>query len=74
MCEGGCAGPATATRTTLRCPPARHTFVRAPSSIIAAAMISAFPSWPSPTGTYAATVVIQRSGCTFPELSDFVWA
>lgn len=25
-------------------------------------------------GNYAANVIIQRSGCTFPETSDFVWA
>jgi adenosine kinase len=25
-------------------------------------------------GNYAANIVIQRSGCTFPATPDFVWA
>lgn len=25
-------------------------------------------------GNYAANIVIQRSGCTFPECPEFVWA
>jgi adenosine kinase len=25
-------------------------------------------------GNYAANVIIQRSGCTFPATPDFVWA
>lgn len=25
-------------------------------------------------GNYAANIVIQRSGCTFPETPEFVWA